>query len=213
MAKEVMKAYGRDEVGTSSAKKVRAKGMVPAVVYIPGQDSKNIALEAGPINKFVAHHGAGGKAILEIDGQEEMVIIKHLQRAVVKDDILHIEFLQLKSGEKITFALPIHFVGEESISRDFVLQKAVHELEVEVLPKDLVDNIEIDLRELKIGEPFTVADIDKQKYPGLEFTSDEDMVIASLTESVAFQEPSEVEEEEEVAEIAAEAGEEEATEE
>ncbi len=209
MAKEVMKAFGREELGTSSAKKVRAKGMVPAVVYIPGEESKNIALEAGPIAKFVAHHGAGGKAILEIDGQEEMVIIKNLQRAVVKDDILHIEFLQLKSGEKITFALPIHFIGEESISRDFVLQKAVHELEVEVLPKDLVDNIEVDLTELKIGTAFTIADIDKSKYEGIEFIGEDDMVIASLSEATKFEEPSDEDEEAIVYESAEETSEEE----
>ncbi len=204
MAQEVIKAYGREELGTSSAKKVRAKGLVPAVVYIPGEESKNIALDNGPITKFVAHHGSGGKIILDIDGQEEMAIIKNLQRAVVKDDILHIEFLQLKSGEKITFSSPIHFIGEENISRDFVLQKVVHELEIEVLPKDLVDNIEVDLNGIAIDKAITIADIDKNKYPGIDFIGDDDMVIASLSEAVKFEEPSDDDDEEAAAEVSTE---------
>lgn len=196
MEKTVLKAYPRVGEGSSSAKKLRREGKVPATMYGSDIESQNIVLMQNEITKFVAHHGSGAKVYLDIDGKEEMAIIKQLQRSTVKKDIIHVEFLHLNAGEKIKVALPVTFTGEEKINSKYVIQKLVHELEVEVLPKDLVDNIEIEIGHLDLNDSILLKDIDLSNYPGIELIDDEDTMVVSVSEPQNKEEKSEDEEDE-----------------
>ncbi len=210
-----IKAFKREGVGTNATKKVRKEGLVPAVLYGVSFDSTNIALDEREITKFVKAHGSGAKLTLDLDGAEEMAIIKNLQRDVIKGNILHIEFQHLSAGQAIKIALPVNFEGEENFAKNTVLQKVAHELNIEALPKDLIDYIAIDVSGMAVGDVLTVADLDAEKFSGITFLDDPDTTLASLVEAQLDieEEPAEAEEGEAVEGAEGEAPAEEATEE
>lgn len=212
MSDTVIKAEKRAEMGSAAVKKLRAEGKVPAVLYGKELDSVHLTLDESEMHKFITAHGTGAKLKVSFDGQEEMAIIKHVQREVLKSTIVHLELQHLSAGTKIKLALPVHFTGTDHVGKNEILQKMVHELEIEALPKDLIDFINIDVSKLELGENLTLADLPKADYPGIEFLGDETLTLASITEAPVFVEPAEGEEEEE-GEEAAEATEEAAAEE
>ncbi len=178
-----IKAIRRESVGTSSAKKVRNSGLVPAVVYGANFNNAHIAIDEREITKVVRKHGSGTKVKLNIDGKEEMAIIKNLQLDVMKGNIIHIEFQHLSAGQAVETALPINFEGEDNFPKNTVLQKVVHELNIEALPKDLIDNITINVGDMKAGDVLTLSDLDKEQFTGISFLDDPDTAIATLMES------------------------------
>ncbi len=199
MSNNIIKAIAREAVGSASTKKLRNQKLVPAVVYGAEYGSKNIALDEGEITKFVNAHGSGAKLTLEIEGQEEMAIIKNLQRDVVKRNILHIEMQHLSAGQAIKIALPVTFEGEDKFTKNLVLSKVAHELNIEALPKNLIDYIAIDVSGMSVGDVLTVGDLKAEDYPGLEFTDDPETTLATLMEAQLHLEES-AEGEEEAAE-------------
>ncbi len=209
----IIKAVKRTDIGSNATKKLRKDGWVPAVLYGVNFDSMSLSLDAREITKFVKAHGSGAKLTLDLDGVQEMAIIKNLQRDVIKDNILHIEFQHLSAGQAIKIALPINFEGEDSFAKNTVLQKVAHELNIEALPKDLIDNITIDISKMEVGDVFTVADLSTSGYQGITFLDDPDTTIASLVEAKLDIEPTETEETEEAVEGAEPNTEEEAVEE
>lgn len=201
----VIKAEKRAELGSSAVKKLRAEGKVPAVLYGKELDSIHLTLNESEMNKFIAVRGTGAKLKLSFDNREEMAIIKHVQREVLKSTIVHLELQHLSAGTKIKLALPVHFVGAEQAGKNQILQKVVHELDIEALPKDLIDFINVDVSNLELGDSLTLADLPKADYPGIEFLGDETLTLATVTEVPVFVEPTEGEEEsEEATEIAEE---------
>ncbi len=200
-----IKAIKREDVGTNSTKKVRKSGLVPAVLYGVNYDSTNIALDEREITKFVKAHGSGAKLTLDLNGTEEMAIIKNLQRDVIKGTILHIEFQHLSAGQAIKIALPVNFDGEDSFPKNTVLQKVVHELNIEALPKDLIDYITIDVSEMQVGDVLTIADLDLEKYSGIAFLDDPETTLVSLVEAQLDIEEEPAEEDAEAAEGAEDA--------
>ncbi len=206
--KSIIKAVKRTDLGSNATKKLRKEGWVPAVLYGVNFDSTSLSLDAREISKFVKAHGSGAKLTLDLDGTEEMAIIKNLQRDVIKDDILHIEFQHLSAGQSIKIALPISFEGEESFAKNTVLQKVAHELMIEALPKDLIDNISVDVSNMQVGDVFTVADLNATGYEGIKFLDDPETTIASLVEAQLQIEETDTEEVEEAVEEAVEASEE-----
>ncbi len=204
MSNNVIKAVVREAVGSASTKKIRSQKLVPAVVYGAEYGSKNIALDEGEITKFVTAHGSGAKLTLEIDGQEEMAIIKNLQRDVVKRNILHIEMQHLSAGQAIKIALPVNFEGEDKFTKNLVLSKVAHELNIEALPKNLIDYITVDVSGMSVGDVLTVGDLKAEDYPGLAFTDDPETTLATLMEAqLHLEESTEEEETEEGVAVAA----------
>ncbi len=195
MSKTLIQASKRNDFGKASAKHLRREGLVPAVLYGKAIDNIHLAISHKDVHKFIADHGAGAKLNLVIDGQEEMAILKDVQKEVLKDEILHIEFQHLSAGTKIKMSLPIHFEGADNITKGLLLQKLANEVEIEALPKDLVDYIAVDVSNLELGNTLTVADLDMSQYPGIEIASDETMSLATVSEPTAFVEPSEEDEE------------------
>ncbi len=179
----IIKAIKREDVGSNSTKKIRKQGLVPAVLYGVNYDSTNISLDEREISKFVKAHGSGAKLTLDLGGTEEMAIIKNLQRDVIKGNILHIEFQHLSAGQAIKIALPVNFEGEEAFAKNTVLQKVAHELNIEALPKDLIDYIAIDVSKMEIGDVLTVGDLDGELFKGITFLDDPETTLASLVEA------------------------------
>lgn len=194
-----MKVEKRD-VGKTVARRMRTSGKIPAIFYGHGMDPLSLSVDSKTL-RTVIHREAGTNVILKlsIEGERggQTAIIKEIQRHPMKDSFLHVDFLKIAMDEKIQAKVPVNVVGESvGVREGGVLQHGLWEVEVEALPKDLPENLEVNVTELQIGDTIRVADL----------TVAEDVdVLTDLEETVvSIVPPTELREEELVAEEAAE---------
>jgi len=152
--------------GKEINKKLRHEGLVPAILYKKGEDSVSLKIDRKNLSKAL-HTEAGENVIvkLHIDGikkkKERTVIVKDLQRDPVKDHMLHVDFQEISLTEALKVKVPITGKGEAiGVKQDEgVLQQVLWEAEIECLPTNIPEKIEIDISNLKIGETIHVKDI------------------------------------------------------
>jgi large subunit ribosomal protein L25 len=183
MGEMTIKATVREGTGKGVARKLRRKGMVPAIVY--GREFMNVAIAVPvrDIRNALAHEAKLVK--LEIDGSDRkapvQTIIKEVQVSPVTGEFLHVDFQQVRMDEVVSAFVPVVIVNEhdcEGIRAGGVLQHTIRELEVEALPKDLPPHIEVDILTCTIGDSIKVADLALPE--GVKVLAPEDEVILSI---------------------------------
>ncbi|NTW22687.1 50S ribosomal protein L25 [Candidatus Falkowbacteria bacterium] len=172
------------EVKTEKPNKLRKEGLLPAVVYGHEFANQAIKVNARDFDKVLSQAGETHLVDLSIDGKSQVkVIVYDVSREQVKGRVQHVDFLKVNMKEKLTVEIPLHFVGESKAVRDFgaVVNRANDHVEVECLPDDLVDSIEVDLSVLnEFGDTITIADLKMPK--GMTATHESDETIVSLVE-------------------------------
>jgi large subunit ribosomal protein L25 len=192
MKEIVIKAKPRDKLGKEHAKKFRRKGIIPAVVYGAGTSPLPLEVEAKSFHALL-RGGLGENVIitLNIDDQkngDKKVLIREVQRDPVWGDILHVDFQQISLSKKLTIKVPVHLIGiPMGVQQDGgILQYVLRELEVECLPTDIPEKIEVDVSNLKIGDSIHVGDIKLEKG---QILSDLQGSIVSVVPPTVFKEP------------------------
>ncbi len=182
----VVKATIRKEVGTSVSRKLRRSGFVPAVVYGQHSEPRNICFTTKDVEKLLNHHGVGASITLDVEGEEIMAMIKDIQMEVLKNKIVHIDLQELTKGEKVKVTIPIRFVNKESVETATTLVvEQLHELDMEVLPKDLIEYYEVDVTPLKENPSINLEDLDIFNDDRFTLFHDGDTSIASLAQGGA----------------------------
>ena len=178
----------QDRAG-KSADTLRTAGFVPAVVYGHKFGNKTVALAYNEFFKAYKEAGYSVVLTLSLDGKEESVLIKDIQRHPVTGRIQHADLFALVATERVTAKVALHLSGDAPTKRDgAVIEQSLHDLEVRCLPKDLVKEFSVDLSKLeKIGDILHVQDLglDLEKY---HLTIDLDAAV------VAAHQPKKVEE-------------------
>lgn len=203
MEGKVLVAKKREVYGKESASKLRRDGFTPVVLYGKDYESTGLYMNSGELTKFLAHHSVGARVEVEIDGTKEMAIVKEIQRHPVRRDIIHVDFQHLTAGQTIKVTLPIQLVNEDKVQKGLIIQQLLDIVNIEALPKNLVEHIEVDLDGLGIGTTITVADIDMSKYEGIAIHEDPTTAVATIVEPSKYEETTPEEEGEEVAAEAA----------
>jgi large subunit ribosomal protein L25 len=165
-------------------KKVRESGYVPANVYGPGTENKNIKVKEVDFQRVFNAAGESHLIDLTIGGGAPVkVIVKDVQRHPIKGSIIHVDFYQVDMSKKIITEIPLRFVGESRAVKELggILIKNMDSLEVKCLPGDLVDSIDVDLSGLNNFHDVIRAG-DLILPPGIELTEDENETIASVVE-------------------------------
>ena len=165
MAKQVkLKAERRDAVGRSAARKLKARGVVPAVVYGGKEKPQPLQVAARDISNMLSH--ASGENILvelEIEGESanRMALLQEVQHSPVGGTILHVDFHAISMDEKIHAEVPLEATGIATGVKNFggLLEQNLRVLTVECLPRDLPDKITVDVTNLNIGDSIHVRDI------------------------------------------------------
>lgn len=146
MDKLILDAKTREELGKQT-KSLRASGQVPATIYGRGKTPANIKLER--IVAEQVYHKAGGNKIvgLKVDGKTKNVLFHDVQHDVRTGELTHADFYLVRMDEKIKTEVPLHFVGESTAvyQEDGTLVKNLEAVEVEALPGDLPESIEVDI--------------------------------------------------------------------
>ncbi|MCQ9207798.1 MAG: 50S ribosomal protein L25 [Omnitrophica bacterium] len=183
MEKIKLKATPREEIGKEKVKKLRALGLIPAVVY-KGKNSLNIKVSAKDLNKVI-HTKAGENVVVSLEIEDaktkkpKTVIIKEIQYHVLKGDTLHIDFNEISLTEVLTIKVPIAAKGEPKGAKEGgVLEHVFWELEVECLPEQIPENILIDINSMEVGDSILVKDL---KIPaGVKVLADPEATVVSL---------------------------------
>lgn len=167
------------------AKSLRRQGLIPGVIYGHGVDNKSLAIDEKALNKVYRQVGETTLFDLAIEGQDTIkVLIQDVQRNPVSGAIQHVDFHQVRMDEKIEVDIPLKYVGESPAVKELggILVRAVSELKVKCLPKDLVHEIEVDLGSLgKFNDVIIVSQISLP--PGIEVLSpSKEEVIATVAQ-------------------------------
>lgn len=185
MQSVVLKVEKRDVLG-KKVKKLRKSGVLPANVY--GKDVESVAVQI-PTKEFEAtfkQTGETGLIELHIGSEKKPVLIHNVQYDYVTHEPVHADFYQVNLKEKIKTMVPVVLVGEPKAIADKLglLMHLMHEVEVEALPTDLPEKIEVDVTNLAaVDDQITVADL--KKPAGVEILTDGGELIAKIGELVS----------------------------
>src|SRR5918993_831856 len=178
-----LQAKQREERGKNAARRLRASGMVPAVLYGGGSDAGGTMALAVPdkVVDYTLQH-LGDNALYEIDlgagGSTARIV--DVQRDPVSGRLIHVDFAPVNMRERIEVTVPLHVVGEASGAEEGgVLQQVAYEVHVESLPGDIPQELTIDVSSLGMGENLTLADVSLPE--GVILISDLEEVAATVT--------------------------------
>ena len=192
MEKIVVTADKRNESGKGSARSLRRAGMIPAIVYSEG-NSTPIQINTKEMRRLLFSGDAEHALItVALDGSDHPVIIKDFQLDPVSDELLHIDFKEVSLKEKLTATVALTIVNEPvGVKMGGVLQKVLREIEVECLPTNIPDTIEIDAEHIEIGGNLHVSDLSLDE--GIKVLTDPKGVILSVKAPKVEAEPIEEE--------------------
>lgn len=158
---------------------LRANGFVPATVYGHGFTSESIQISAKEFSK-IPHKAYSHINELDIDGEKFPVLIRNVQIDPVKDFYLNVEFYKIKADEKIKVKVPLNYIGHSAaVLAGGVLIISYNEIEIQCLPKDIPDAIDVSLEQIKeIGEAIHAKDLKVKE--NIQILAKPDEVIAKV---------------------------------
>ena len=193
MAKQVkLKVERRDDTGRSAARKLKARGVVPAIIYGAKQKPQPLQVSVRDINAMLSH--ASGENILvelEIAGEKanRMALVQEVQHSPVGGDVLHVDFHAISMDQKIHADIPLEALGVPTGVKNFggLLEQNLRTLSIECLPRDLPDRLTVDVSALNIGDAIHVRDI--QLPSGVTAKVQLDLTAFSVLEPAVEEEP------------------------
>ncbi|MGZ5345007.1 MAG: 50S ribosomal protein L25 [Actinomycetota bacterium] len=180
-----LQAEKRDETGKGVARRLRADGRVPGVLY--GQGVEPVALSVDAREMFhILHGAAGANALVDlvVDGSEHLVLAREIQRDYIHNSLIHIDFLAVSRTQMITVNVPVVETGEAAgVKEGGVVEHHLREVAVECFPQDVPDQIEIDITEIELGDMVHVSDLVAPEGVTI-LTNLEDAVLSIITPAV-----------------------------
>jgi large subunit ribosomal protein L25 len=190
----------RAERGSREARRLRRAGLVPGVLY-GGGNGDSVSFKVGA--RELRHTLADGSALMDVtvDGGKAIpVIVKDQQFHPVRDELLHIDLLEVRLDEKIHSTVTVELTGAEEspgVKEGGVLEHVTRELNIEALPTDIPDLIVVDVSTMDMGDTLMLSSVPAPA--GVEFLDDlEETVVATVIFPTVEEEPDEVEEETEL---------------
>src|SRR5437868_11136638 len=165
MAKQVkLKAEPRTNVGRSAVRKLRARGLIPAIIYGGNDKPQPLQVSTREINAMMSH-ASGENVLVELEvageGSSRTALVQEVQHSPVGGDILHIDFHAISMDETIQAEVPLEATGVPNGVKNFggLLEQSLRALTIECLPRDLPDRITVDVSQLNIGDSIHVRQI------------------------------------------------------
>jgi large subunit ribosomal protein L25 len=191
-----LQVASRTATGKGAARSLRREGKVPAVIYGHGREAEPVTVETSVLNKMLVGISAGTTILdVAVDGRAPVkALIREIQRDSLRPgEIIHLDLYEVRSDEEITLEVPVHLVGIPDGVRNFggVLDHVLRELEIEVLPSDIPEHVELDVTALTIGHTLFVRDI---QIPKARILNDPDTPICTVVAPRTEEAPAVVEE-------------------
>src|ERR671922_301753 len=191
-----LQATTRPQTGKGAARSLRRTGKVPGVIYGHNRQAEALAIDSGALKKMLIGVSAGTTVFeVVVDGRPAVkALIREIQRDSVRPgEILHLDLYEVRADEKVTLSVPIHLVGIPDGVRNFggVLDHVLREVEIEVLPADIPEHVELDVTALAIGDSLFVRDLKVEK---AEILNEPDTTVCTVVAPRTEEAPAPVEE-------------------
>ncbi len=178
MDKIVLEAQVRTQTG-KKVKFLRREGFIPAIIY--GRDIETLPISLRKRETTLLFNKISGSTILTIlvDGKEHATLVREVQRDYIKNELLHVDFQAVSLMEKLRTHVSLTLVGKAPVLENFdaLIVSGIDEIEVECLPQDLVDTIEVDISMLaEIGDAIYVKDL--PQLANVEILTDTEELVA-----------------------------------
>jgi large subunit ribosomal protein L25 len=203
MERPVLSAEIREEVGKGGARKLRTKGLIPAIFYGPKSQSIPLVIDSKEFVRTLQTE-AGENVLIDLNirkgdqSDRKVVMVKEIQIDPLQGTTLHTDFYEVAMDEMVTIEVPIHLVGKpEGIKMGGILEQIRRTIQIQCLPGDIPKGIDVDVSSLKIGDSIHIQDIQVGK---VKILFDTNFTIATVVPPV-------VEEKKVVEEVVAEAAE------
>ncbi|MFO7839263.1 MAG: 50S ribosomal protein L25/general stress protein Ctc [Desulfosalsimonadaceae bacterium] len=164
MERYQLSATQREQTGKGVARKLRSQGRMPAILYGANIESTPLSVDIHDL-EVLLNKVSPSQALLDLQVQnggrsKTTVMIKELQMDPVKFKFLHVDFYEVKMDQQITTTVPVAAVGtSKGVEEGGILQIIRRELEVNCLPGDIPEQVEIDITDLDLGDSVHVEDI------------------------------------------------------
>ena len=183
-SQEVVQAELREDSsrGKNEARRLRASGRVPAVVYGAKKASVAVSVDPKQITRIL-HSASGHNTIFDLDlgSEKTKAMIVDWQYEPLKGKLLHIDMKRIAMDEKIRVSVPVHLTGEATgvKQQGGILDQIMREVEIECLPGDIPSSIDADISHLVFGQVLRVADLPHGG--SIKFITDENQAVAHIT--------------------------------
>lgn len=179
MDKVILEVKKRQLSTKSALTQLRKSGRVPGVFYSKHHEPLTVDVEANALNPLVFTSKTHLISLKVDSGDTFDCIIKDVQFDPVTDKIIHFDLIGLEVGEKVQIEVPVQLVGTAvGIKEGGILQQILHKLEIECLPSDIPEHIEVDINNLKKGDSIHIGDLN---VPNVTFKQSPDSIIVSVT--------------------------------
>jgi large subunit ribosomal protein L25 len=185
-----LRAEARDRAGKGAARAARRAGRVPGVLYGEGKPATLISLDPRELGKELQRPGFFARLLnVDLGGTVHRTLPRDVQVDPIKDQAIHVDFLRVNAGTKITVAVPVHFINQESspgIRRGGMLNVARHEIDLVCPVESIPDHITIDLDGLEIGDSVHISKVNLPA--GTKPTITRNFTVASIAAPTAVRE-------------------------
>ena len=187
MERPVLTAEIREEVGKEKAKKLRSKGLIPAIFYGPRSQTIPLVIQSKELAKALQTE-AGENVLIDLDirkgdqSDRKVVMLKDIHIDPLQRITLHTDFYEVTMDQMVTVEVPIHLVGKpEGTKMGGILEQVRRAIQVQCLPTDIPKGIDVDVSPLKIGDSIHVQDIQAEK---VKIISETNFTIATVVPPV-----------------------------
>jgi len=141
-------------------KQLRKSGIIPAIIYGKNLDhSISIQLDEPAAFRLIKGHGIGSQIEISLDGETYSTMLKEITFTPLDNRIEHLDFQALTAGETVKVHVHLNIIGKTNVETGGIVNELINEIEIECLPKDLVEHIDVDVSNMKIGASLQVSDL------------------------------------------------------
>lgn len=164
MSETALVVESRASTGKGAARKLRAAGRIPAVLYGQGKESVPLTIDPRALEKVLRSGGANTLLDLTVEGRPELgspvALVKELQRHPIRGSIVHADLYQVDLTRTVEVEVPVHLVGKAK-GLDFggILEHSLREIALECLPRSIPAAIEVDITNMEVGDVIHVRDL------------------------------------------------------
>ncbi len=194
MEKPVLNADIREKRGKEIAKKLRAKGLIPAIFYGPRSETMALMVDPKELSKTLQTE-AGENVLIDLrirkdgDSLQKVVMLKDIQVHPLLRRPLHADFYEVSMDEMVTVEIPVHLTGKsEGVKMGGILEQPQRTIQIQCLPGDIPRSIDVDVSALMIGDSVHVRDLHLEK---VKIMSDLNFTLATVVPPAAEAKPAE----------------------
>ncbi len=187
-----LKATKRENLTSGSNNKLRAEGLIPAIIYGGKNPNQNITVSKKELSSIIHSDTFLSKVLeLEIDGKKEKVIPREVAFNVISEEPIHIDFMRIVSGKKVILEIPVKFINHPDspgLKRGGVLNIVRRKVELKCPAENIPDEIVVDLTGTDIGTSIKISSV-KLPESVLPTITDRDFVVATVAAPTVIKEP------------------------